>query len=98
MSDTGIDPSEFNMVSQNAHWEAGLAWVWGAILLVGPQAMWWAFGIGIVAAGVKEFWYDEKYETIEVRGSSLEDFTFYCVGLVGAVVLYWLRVKLWGAA
>lgn len=43
----------------------------------------WVSAIGITLwAGVKEFWYDEKYEDPTVRGSSLEDFLFYMLGLL----------------
>lgn len=88
-----IDPKEFNMVAQNAHWEAGLCWVWGTIILFGPQYMWYAVGSGVAITAWKEFWYDYKYETDEVRGSSLEDFAFYWIGLFGAAALYLIKMR-----
>jgi Negative regulator of sigma F len=43
--------------------------------------------IGAAAAAVKEFWYDYHYETVDERGSSPMDFTFYVLGLaVGFIV------------
>jgi len=92
--DQGIDPKTFNMVAQNAHWEAGMCWIFGGIILFGPGVMWWFLGIGVVVTAWKEFWYDYKYETEIVRGSSLEDFVFYCVGLFGAVALYLIKTQL----
>jgi len=39
-------------------------------------------------AAVKEFWYDQNYETPEVRGSNLRDFLFYLLGDALAIVAY----------
>lgn len=43
---------------------------------------WWGLAVGIPAAALKEFWYDEKYEDPATRGSSLLDFSMYMVGLL----------------
>lgn len=88
-----IDPKFFNEVSQFAH--AGVA---GLIYLsIGHVAQkhdffdWLWYGI-LIAAGVglaafKEFWYDPHYENPATRGSDLEDFSFYLVGISIAVVV-----------
>jgi hypothetical protein len=91
-----IDPAFFNEVAQFAH--AGVAcsiylsigyiaekhsvfsWLWYGILIL----------TGVVAAGVKEFWYDANFENQATRGSDLEDFSFYVLGIVIAVIVLWL--------
>jgi hypothetical protein len=85
---TTIDPKTFNRVSQLSHFG------WGAMILFAAgtlrASVLTLFAIAFVcgiAAAVKEFWYDEHYETPEVRGSSLEDFVFYFLGVsVGFLV------------
>ena len=87
-----IQDSEFNTVAQLSHFGAGLAAIWGSIVLFGGQpAMWYAVISCVVLAGLKEFWYDYKYETVDVRGSSLEDFTFYMVGVFTAVISVYVK-------
>jgi len=87
-----IDDKEFDSVSQLSH--GG----WGALAVLGPIALFnpgwhWIIGIALAVtliAGVKEFWYDQRFETAEVRGSNMRDFMFYCVGIYGALFLYFL--------
>lgn len=83
-----ISYKEFNMVSQNSHWLAGTTWVFGTIILFGAQYLLYSVLAAVFLAALKEFWYDYKYETKEVRGSSIEDFMFYLVGLLIALLLY----------
>lgn len=86
-----ITDKQFNILAQKAHFVAGLAAVWGAAVLI-PQLGQMPMRDGaraglcalIVFAMIKEFWYDYKYETPEVRGSSLEDFAFYALGAIVA--------------
>jgi hypothetical protein len=88
-----IDPHFFEVVSQFAH--AGVAgliylsighiaqahsffrWTWYGILIA----------VGIALAGFKEGYWDPRYENEATRGSGLEDFTFYLVGILVAVVV-----------
>ena len=88
MSNDGITPKLFNEVSQMGHFAGGAAIVL-AIVVVSHQRWYSVYGFLLVAllAGVKEFWYDEKYETTEVRGSSVEDFLFYLLGAGLAVLV-----------
>jgi hypothetical protein len=83
-----IDDKTFDTVSQLAHFAGGTAIVFGLVVLTHhrPFAL-WAFLIVLALAAVKEFWYDEKYETAEVRGSSIEDFAFYAFGAGFAAIL-----------
>jgi hypothetical protein len=76
-----ITPKLFNQVAQLGHFAGGSAIVL-AIVVVSHQKWYavWGFLVVAMLAGIKEFWYDEKYETAEVRGSSAEDFLFYLLG------------------
>lgn len=53
------------------------------------HVLWSLVIVGIVAAAVKEFCYDSHEENAATRGSDLEDFAFYCLGIAYALlVLY----------
>jgi hypothetical protein len=47
-------------------------------------------GVVIVFACLKEFWFDPRYETREVAGSDLVDFSFYMVGLLVSNLLIFI--------
>lgn len=66
-------------VAQSAHlWFGGwVVFVFG--LWTSP---WWGVLAIAIFAGIKEGWYDQNYETAEVRGSNLRDFVFYVLGAV----------------
>jgi hypothetical protein len=55
-----------------------------------PLCIWATFGVGVVAAGVKEFWYDANYELPkQTWQDNLMDFSFYVLGgLVGVGISY----------
>jgi hypothetical protein len=91
-----IDPAFFYEVSQFAH--AGVA---GLIYLsIGHIAQkhnffhWYWYGaligLGVVAAAVKEFYYDPRFENEATRGSDLEDFSFYMLGILISQIVLWL--------
>ena len=81
------DPS-FDTVSQSAHVWFGAFVVFVANLFHAP---WIGFFVLAVFAAVKEFWYDQNYESPEVRGSNFKDFSFYMLG--GAVALFLALLK-----
>jgi VanZ family protein len=83
-----IDFKEFDFVAQNAHLCFGALMVFVPTYIFGPGALWYAMALFLVYALVKEFWYDERYETVEVRGSSLKDFLFYMLGAALGLVVY----------
>ena len=84
-----IDAKTFNQVAQLGHFAGGAAIVLAIVVMTHEHtySVLWGFLLVLLLAGVKEFWYDEKYETTEVRGSSLEDFTFYMIGASAATLL-----------
>lgn len=89
----GIDPNEFNQVSQLSHYGWGLAVIWGTVCLFGTPFMWYALATWAVATAVKEFYYDDTYETAAVRGSSMQDFLFYQAGAFTAVASVLAKAK-----
>ena len=86
-----IDPRTFNAVAQSGHFLAGCLAVFAPIVLIGPAWRWWgALGIVLWAAG-KEFLWDPRYESAEVRGSSVEDFCYYIFGAALSLgIVQWL--------
>ena len=89
-----ISQSEFDFVSQNAHDLGGLCTVLIPAYLFGILSLWISVPLLVLLAGVKEFYWDYKFETTEVRGSSLEDFLHYCLGAGVAVVLVLIKTFL----
>ena len=79
-----ISEKQFNMVSQFSHFGWGLAVVLTGNLFHKALPV---GGLWLLYAAIKEFFYDERYETPEVRGSSLEDFVFQAMGAGVALVL-----------
>jgi hypothetical protein len=53
--------------------------------------LWATFGVGLLVAGVKEFWYDANYELPKQSWKdNLMDFSFYALGgLAGVGLSYW---------
>jgi hypothetical protein len=76
-----------NMVAQFAHALAGYSVLLTFVFLHVPYGFLLAIGLVTAYAAVKEFWYDYRYEDAVTRGSSLEDFVFYIVGLAIAAVV-----------
>jgi hypothetical protein len=60
--------------------------------LFGVKWMYATVPLFILYASLKEFWYDQNYETEEQRGSNLEDWGFYMIGLVSALLLWCFRL------
>jgi hypothetical protein len=88
----------FNQVAQLGHFAGGLACVFGSIVLSGRskrKTLFVSLLILTALIAVKEFWYDMTYETAVVRGSDLQDFTFYVIGMATALVAVWMKAA-WG--
>ena len=71
----------FNTVSQSAHFFSA-AFV--TYLFNGNP---WVAALLVALTAIKEWWYDYKYESVTVRGSSVEDAIFYWLGIAAAIVL-----------
>lgn len=84
-----IPDSFFNVVAQLSHvgWGA-LVITWTALLF--PREFYWIWVALESVAAIKEFWYDQNYETADERGSNLLDFSMYTLGALlafGALLL-----------
>jgi hypothetical protein len=81
------DPS-LNTVSQFAHVGVAYSVTLSLLIVLGLPMLWWYLPVAIGLAAGKEFWYDYKYETPDVRGSSLEDFMYYVSGILAALTFF----------
>ena len=86
-----VDEKTFNLVSQLGHAAGGLASAWGSYMFWGWHGALWSLLVLAILVGVKEWWWDNKYETAEVRGSNLLDWSMWMVGSVVANLAVWLR-------
>ncbi len=84
-----IDPRFFNQVSQYAHYFAGMA-VFLTIGRFSHRWMWYLLPVGVGLAALKEFVVDPRTENEATRGSDLEDFSFYCLGMALATAVVML--------
>lgn len=85
-----IDDKEFNFVAQLSHVQFGLVTIFASYIWLPTHWYLFTLGLVVVYSAIKEFWYDEKYETTEVRGSSLEDFLFQAGGAIAASLLLFI--------
>lgn len=75
-----------NMVCQIAHFLGGYAATL-TVFIVSPSHWLPVSLVGVLTwAGVKEFWFDPKHEGAPIVWSGIEDFSFYCIGLVIGVL------------
>lgn len=89
-----ITEDAFYTLADRAHFLFAMTVVWGHLLFCGEHYVGYTiFGI-IGGAAVKEYWWDENYETAEIRGSNTRDFLGYTAGALIAIGLYVLKVKL----
>jgi len=86
------DQTLSDVAAQFSHALAGSTIVFGTIVLFAPMWLAATLPLFIIYACVKELWYDTVYETAAQRGSNAEDFGFYCVGAVAALLLYACRL------
>jgi hypothetical protein len=91
-----ISPAFFNEVSQFAH-TGVVGYIYLAIGHVAQRRgffhwSWYGvlIGVGVALAAWKEGYYDVHHENAATRGSGLEDFAFYMVGILIAVLALWL--------
>jgi hypothetical protein len=88
-----VDEKTFNLVSQMGHCAGGLASAWGSYMFWGQKGALWSMLVLAILVGIKEWWWDNKYETAEVRGSNLLDWSMWMVGSAVANLAVWLRLK-----
>jgi hypothetical protein len=84
-----VSDREYDKLAQKAHLLGGAIVIWGSILFFGRESIPFAWLAVLLLSGIKEFWWDETFETAEIRGSSLKDFAFYLLGAMLAISIYW---------
>lgn len=91
MSTVTVDATLYDEIGQTAHTLAGILVVLGPNALFGSRFMWaWVLAL-IIFAAVKEFWYDQNYETSDERGNNGKDFGFYILGLAIGLILWGIK-------
>lgn len=83
-----IQDADFQSVSDNAHAAGGACAVFGCTAVWGMPVT--GFLLIMLFAGIKEFWYDFRYERPEISGGfagSRRDFFGYLVGAVVALMI-----------
>ena len=85
---------EVDSVGQNAHMLTGGFYTLLFIVFHVAPWLWYAIPFYIGLTAWKEFYYDQKYEIPEIRGSNLKDFIFYQVGWIGGLILYFISIKI----
>jgi hypothetical protein len=88
-----VDERTFNLVSQLGHFAGGLACAWGSYTFWGQHGALWSLLVLAALVGVKEFWWDNKYESAEVRGSNLLDWSMWMAGSAVANLAVWFRLR-----
>lgn len=93
-----INPKTFDEVSQISH--VG----WGCLAITLPYALGLPLDdtlslvpVFLGIAAWKEFYWDLNHEDPDVRGSSLRDFLFYCVGIFSAGFLLFFRYRVFSS-
>lgn len=86
-----VDNSTFNRVAQVSHFGWGLALVFGARVLLHDGDYWIVAALWTCYAAVKEFFWDVRFESEAIRGSSLEDFLFQVAGAGAAICAILLK-------
>lgn len=86
-----ISDHKFNVLAQKSHVLGGCLWILGTDYLFGHTVMAWGSIVAVLLAAWKEFYWDERFEGPDERGSSLEDFCFYVVGLVVGVSIVLIK-------
>jgi hypothetical protein len=73
-----------------SHWLASAFVILALRLLFGESFALWAVPVIVIAAAIKEFWYDMHHESPSVSGGvegGVQDFLFYTLGLGIALVI-----------
>ena len=88
-----VDEKTFNLVSQLGHAAGGLAASWGAYMFWSWHGALWSILALAILVGIKEWWWDNKYETAEVRGSNLLDWSMWMAGSVVANLAIFVKLR-----
>lgn len=88
---TGVIALEdFYTICDRAHF----LFAYAVLLTFGMHYLWWTTGLVVIGSAVKEYWYDQNYETVEDRGSNTRDWLGYCAGCAFAIVVLFIKSKI----
>ena len=84
----------YNLMGSLAHVFFG-AWITLAcVYMFGPKSLYWTLPLLVTYAAIKEFWWDENYETADERWNGFYDFGTYISGGILTLIMVWIRVKM----
>lgn len=92
MATVCIPASFWNLVGELAHVGWGALIVLACAAIFGKWITWYVAILFMIYAAIKEFWYDQNYETPDERGSNLVDFLFYGVGVIIGIILVYFSL------
>jgi hypothetical protein len=78
-------------LAQVGHFFGALSVVLSIAIFFAHAGLWLAFGLGLIYALLKEFWFDIQFEK-DTWSNSIMDFSFYVLGGGSAVGLFYLAV------
>lgn len=83
-----IERESYYTLADRTHFLGAIVFVLTNALLFNKRGALITFLLVVIWGAIKEFWYDERYETVEVRGSNLRDFLGYLLGgLTGLIIV-----------
>lgn len=90
----GISDNEWEGLAQKSHVLFGAILPITIVFLSGRlRPLWYLVPVFVAWAAWKEFWYDNKYENSDERGSDLLDFSMYMLGLFVGVGICFVKVR-----
>lgn len=86
--------SFWNMVAQMSHSLGGLCLVAWTVILFGQDALKISVPIFLLCAGIKELWFDPKFEHPEDPFPDWEDLGFYFLGTGLGLAIYFIKMHI----
>lgn len=86
-----VPDNVWNIVAQISHVLGGCIISLLPVYFMGNGSLKFSIPIFLGIAALKEFWFDYRFETPDERGSSLLDFTMYCVGILFTLIFVHLH-------
>lgn len=88
-----VDDDDFESVAQRAHFLFGAIIPILATFMLSYKAAFFAVPPFLCWAAWKEFYYDNRYETDDERGSNWVDFRSYCFGVIIGATIVFIKLK-----
>ena len=78
----------FYAICDRVHMFTGAFIVETLVMFHHPSLLWYVIPAFAGLTAWKEFYWDQHFETTEIRGSNFRDFIFYQIGWAGGLILY----------